>query len=228
MRFTFVVLFVGALSHAAASETDAMRSGPVAAPLPAPTADTVERNGLAVGYRLQYSASTHFPGYQLTLIFDEKADKERTIAPRVLLQDATGIVMQPASGERLAAQASVVAHTPLPAIPPPPPTYQMQGTIYFSDGRSASYSGTARQQSSFSEGFVRGQAIRANRDAKKDREEGMRMNRWLAAWLSPSYTLPARGSVSGWLLYSDRTSPSRLTVDIDGERYVFESIALSR
>ena len=228
MRITiFWVVLIVALAPSAIAQ-EAIQRSRVGSTAVVADDSAIERKGLAVTYRLAYSTSPHFPGYQLTLMFRDIAGIQRHIEPRVLLQAEDGMVLQPVSGERLEVQAAIVAHTPVPVIPPPPPTYAHQGTITLPSGQTATYSGTSRPQGGFAEGFARGQAVKARRQAIQDREEGALMGRWLANWLKRSYTLPAGDTVSGWLLYPDRHSPSKLTVEVDGERYEFNSVTLGR
>lgn len=192
--------------------------------------ETQERNGMAVSYNLLFVPRGNFSGYRLTLIFRNTTKENRVAWPRITLQDADGLIVEPSSYEAVMTHAATLAGTPVTPyiVGNQNMNYYHTGTIRNAmTGSTYQYSGrtTSTPAAGFASGFASGMAQGAAISAAQDREEGRLMLRWGSAfYLRSQYQLPPNSAVSGALLFpasSLGVLPLKLTVDTGVDQFVF-------
>jgi len=201
--------------------------------------ETIDKDGIAVSYNLQFLKTNNFAGHRLTLSFRNKTDSHFTFVPIISLKDASGFIIQPQSPQSLMIQASALAGTSVPSIPASagPTTLYHEGTVTsMNTGNRYSYTGTTTQgmpSGGFAGGLAQGIAQGAAQNiavrAMHDRQEGFLVLRWVNAfWLKSAYELPPNTATSGALFFptpSVGQLPLRLAVELGEKKFEFVTSA---
>lgn len=191
------------------------------------TSDT--RPGVWVDVNIAHSDSERFPGYRVTVVLRNAGAAPADFAPRVVLQDASGIVIPPYSFDAFTRRAAAIAGVAVPPITLAPGSTAYSSASVRSTATGARYDYTSTTttvpspMSSFASSYSLGLAMQAS----EDQAQGRTMLQWADAyWLRASYSVPPRGAAVGALYYPARSIgalPLRVTVEVAGERFVVTS-----
>lgn len=181
--------------------------------------ETKEGNILSVSYNLSFDEGDEFSGYRLTLVFQNLSASPIVIKPGILLQDASGFLIQSYTYEAFINEAAILAGTNVPI--------RSNTSGVYKPPTSGGAAGSFAQ--GLADGWARGSAQAAANQAQSDRDEGKLMLRWANSyWLKSSYELPPGASISGALYFpANRLGklPLHLIIETGIERFDFSTIS---
>jgi len=190
--------------------------------------ETIEKNGIAVGYTLNYSKSKNFTGYALGVTLKNNTSMPVLFRPAILVQDADGFLIQAVAYQDFINWAAALAATPVPQMPVEQPyQYNTEGTITSANGTST-YSATTTTSSSVVSSFASGWRAGAIIGSANDRAEGKAFLQFSNQWLKSEYQLPSGVAVKGILVFPtlDKAKlPIKVVIQVAGEKFEFFTIS---
>ena len=197
--------------------------------------EVATKGNFAVGYNLDhYKLGKITGGYRLTLLFKNNGGEELQVAPSVSLLDASGTLIPATSYEQFVIDASILAGTPAPTIPPPPPgVTRFNGTVFNTTTGQTSYvTGSVRPRmsasQSFASGFAQGAATGDAIVAAAKQRAGKDLLAWGGTnWLLNQYELEPGTQAVGVVFYPSldpRLHPLKVRIRVGGDTFDFTSI----
>lgn len=194
------------------------------------------KNGrlVTVGLNLRYAETSSTSGYIATIFMKNNTKERLEVAPRVTLEEGSGLVREPYTFAAFMQHAARLAGVQIPAsLQQQPQSVEHRGTVRdISTGRTYSYSGSTSsgQGGGFLGGLLAGLADAEVANASAAKKEGGTLLRWADAhWMKDRYRLESGQAVAAVLVYPRRGIghlPLTFRVNVDDEIFVFRSITV--